>query len=111
MVEHRGDFYSFPRVRMLPAPADPIPIYVGGTSQAAFRRAARFDGWEGAVYPWDEIEGYVRGAKAARLERAGSLEGFRMVVGCTEPTPERLAQRPAARERARGWPRRPPEEL
>ena len=92
MVEHEGEFYSFPRVRMQPPPPAPIPIYVGGTSEAAFRRAARFDGWEGAVYPWDEIEGYVAGAKKARLEATESLDGFRIIVGCTEPTPERMQQ-------------------
>lgn len=92
MVEHAGDFYRFPRVRMLPAPPSKIPIYVGGTSPAAFRRAARFDGWEGAVYPWDEIEGYVESAKAARLEAGGSLDDFRLIVGCTEPTRERMDQ-------------------
>jgi probable F420-dependent oxidoreductase len=91
MVEHAGEFYRFPRVRMLPAPPSRIPIYVGGTSDAALRRAARHDGWEGAVYPWDEIEDYVKRARAARLEAAGTLDGFRLIVGCTEPTPERLA--------------------
>jgi probable F420-dependent oxidoreductase len=90
MVEHKGEFYSFPRVRMLPAPASRIPIYVGGTSEAAFRRAARHDGWEGAVYPWEEIEDYVAQAKAARLAAGESLEGFRLIVGCTEPTPGRM---------------------
>ena len=92
MVEHSGHYYSFPRIRMLPKPPHPIPIYIGGVSDAAFRRAARYDGWEGAVYPWDEIEAYVTSARAARLEARGSLDGFRMIVGCTEPTPERLAQ-------------------
>ncbi len=92
MVEHQGDFYSFPRIRMLPAPPRPIPIYIGGTSEAAFRRAARHDGWEGAVYPWSEIEAYVKSARAARLEAKGTLDGFRMIVGCTEPTPERMAE-------------------
>ncbi len=92
MVEHQGDFYSVPRIRMLPAPPSPIPIYVGGTSEAAFRRAARHDGWEGAVYPWGEIESYVKSARAARLEAKGTLDGFRMIVGCTEPTPERMEQ-------------------
>ncbi|MBW1883031.1 MAG: TIGR03619 family F420-dependent LLM class oxidoreductase, partial [Deltaproteobacteria bacterium] len=92
MVEHQGEFYSFPRIRMLPKPPAPIPIYVGGVSDAAFRRAARHDGWEGAIYPWEEIEGYVKAARAARLDAVGSLDGFRMIVGCTEPTPERMAQ-------------------
>lgn len=91
-VEHEGEFYRFPRLRMLPAPPARIPIYVGGTSDAAFRRAARHDGWEGAVHPWDEIEGYVTSAKHARLDAAGTLDGFRIIVGCTEPTPERMDQ-------------------
>ncbi len=92
MVEHTGEFYSFPRVRMLPRPPAPIPIYIGGTSPAAFRRAARYDGWEGAVYPWNEIEAYVRDARAARLEAGGRLDDFRLIVGCTEPSPERMEQ-------------------
>ena len=90
MVEHHGDFYDFPPVCMRPPPPDRIPIYVGGVSKAAFRRAAGQDGWEGAVYPWEEIEGYVEAAKQARLEAADGLEDFRLIVGCTEPTPERL---------------------
>jgi len=92
MVEHEGEFYSFPRLRMLPAPPSKIPIYIGGTSDAAFRRAARHDGWEGAIYPWREIEPYVKSARAARLDAGGDLEDFRLVVGTTEPTPERMAQ-------------------
>jgi probable F420-dependent oxidoreductase len=96
MVEHHGDFYDFPRLCMVPKPPMQIPVYVGGTSGAAFARAARQDGWEGAVYPWDEIEAYLASAKRARIEERGDLEGFRMVVGCTEPTPQRL-------EKLREW--------
>ena len=92
MVEHEGEFYQFPPLRMLPRPPERIPIYVGGTSEAAFRRAARHDGWEGAVYPWSEIEAYVQGARRARLEAGRTLDDFRLIVGCTEPTPERMAQ-------------------
>lgn len=92
MVEHHGKYYDFPRVRMLPTPVGKIPIYVGGASPAAFARAARFDGWEGAVYPWDEMEAKVLGARQARIESGRPLEGWRMVVGTTEPTPERMEQ-------------------
>jgi probable F420-dependent oxidoreductase len=92
MVEHEGEFYSFPRVRMLPPPPADIPIYIGGTSDAAFARAARHDGWEGAVYPFAEIEDYVTRAKKARVDQVGHLENFRLIVGCTEPTPDRLAE-------------------
>ncbi len=90
MVEHHGEFYDFPRVCMVPKPPGRIPIYVGGTSPTAFARAARHDGWEGAVYPWDEIDSYVSQARQARIAEAGHLDGFRIIVGCTEPTPERM---------------------
>lgn len=92
MVEHHGKYYDFPRIRMLPTPVAKVPIYVGGVSPAAFKRAARFDGWEGAIYPWDEVEVKVMGARQARIDSGRPLEGWRMVVGTTQPTPERLDQ-------------------
>ncbi len=92
MVEHHGEFYDFPRLCMVPGPPSEIPIYVGGTSPAAFARAARYDGWEGAVYPWEEIESWVEQARRARVESGRGLDDFRVVVGCTEPTPERLSK-------------------
>jgi probable F420-dependent oxidoreductase len=46
VVEFAGDHYEIPKVHLRPAPARPIPIWVGGESPAALRRAARFgDGW------------------------------------------------------------------
>jgi probable F420-dependent oxidoreductase len=35
-------------MRMLPKPEKPIPIWVGGTSEAALKRALRLDGWHGS---------------------------------------------------------------
>ena len=69
MVEHQGEFYRFAPIRMLPRPPERIPIYVGGTSEAAFRRAARHDGWEGAVYRWSEIEGYVQTSQLSNMRQ------------------------------------------
>lgn len=43
--EYHGEFYTIEKTRMLPAPTAPIPILVGGHSDAALRRAARNDGW------------------------------------------------------------------
>jgi alkanesulfonate monooxygenase SsuD/methylene tetrahydromethanopterin reductase-like flavin-dependent oxidoreductase (luciferase family) len=40
MVEHRGEHFDFPRVQLSPAPATPPPIYVGGASEVALKRAA-----------------------------------------------------------------------
>src|SRR5262249_46392877 len=47
-VEHHGRYFDFGAVRMEPKPATPggPPIWVGGRSEAARRRAARYgDGW------------------------------------------------------------------
>jgi probable F420-dependent oxidoreductase len=44
--EFHGQFYKIPKVKMRPIPARPIPILIGGHSDAALRRAARLgDGW------------------------------------------------------------------
>ena len=43
-----GEFFDLDDARVLPAPVDPIPIVVGGRSDAAVRRAGRLgDGWLG----------------------------------------------------------------
>lgn len=45
-VEHKGEFYSFDRLKMTPPiPKKKIPIWVGGISDMALKRAARNDGW------------------------------------------------------------------
>lgn len=43
-----GEFFTLRDAQILPAPTTPIPIVVGGRSDAAVRRAGRFgDGWLG----------------------------------------------------------------
>lgn len=43
-----GEFFALRDAQILPAPSSPIPITVGGRSDAAVRRAGRFgDGWLG----------------------------------------------------------------
>lgn len=47
-VDHDGEFFSLDQARLLPAPHQPIPLVVGGRSDAALRRAGRLgDGWLG----------------------------------------------------------------
>jgi probable F420-dependent oxidoreductase len=44
--EYHGEFFDIPSVKMTPVPSEPVPILVGGHSDAALRRAARRgDGW------------------------------------------------------------------
>jgi probable F420-dependent oxidoreductase len=55
-VEHHGEFYDFDRLEMAPAPDRPVPIYIGGTSELALRRAARIgDGWVGMYHSVEEL--------------------------------------------------------
>jgi probable F420-dependent oxidoreductase len=45
-VEHHGRHYTVDGVTLAPRPAQArLPIWVGGNSRAALRRAARYDGW------------------------------------------------------------------
>lgn len=47
-VTHRGRFFDLDEALILPAPTRPVPLVVGGRSEAALVRAARLgDGWLG----------------------------------------------------------------
>ncbi len=47
-VTVRGDFFALDAVRIVPAPEPPVPVVIGGRSDAALRRVAAFgDGWLG----------------------------------------------------------------
>jgi alkanesulfonate monooxygenase SsuD/methylene tetrahydromethanopterin reductase-like flavin-dependent oxidoreductase (luciferase family) len=71
---------------MSPAPARPVPIYVGGVSPAALRRTARLgDGWLGNGSDPDEAARIL--AELARLRREAGREHlpFEAVVPLTTP--------------------------
>lgn len=57
MVEHHGEAYDFGPLSISPTPAEPVPVYIGGDSDAALRRAARVgDGWIGnRIYREDKL--------------------------------------------------------
>ncbi len=55
-IEHDGEFYSFDRLKLTPPiPKAPIPVWVGGISEPALRRAARHDGWLSDLQTTEEI--------------------------------------------------------
>ena len=102
VVEHHGRFFDFGRVQMLPAPGQPIPIYVGGVSEPALRRVARLgDGWISDIHSVEELGEVISrirryreeyGRASAPLEVIGSasdafdLDGYRRMeaVGVTQ---------------------------
>jgi alkanesulfonate monooxygenase SsuD/methylene tetrahydromethanopterin reductase-like flavin-dependent oxidoreductase (luciferase family) len=74
-VEFHGRYYDVPRCRMRPVPTEPVPVFVGGHSEVALRRAARADGWLGVDYEFGELAGLV-----------AKLQGYRRELGrATEP--------------------------
>jgi alkanesulfonate monooxygenase SsuD/methylene tetrahydromethanopterin reductase-like flavin-dependent oxidoreductase (luciferase family) len=51
-VTHHGEFFDVDDARIRPTPATPVPVLVGGRSDAALRRAALLgDGWLGIWVP------------------------------------------------------------
>lgn len=67
-VESDGPLYPTPRLTMRPRPADPVPILVGGMSDVALRRAARYDGWIGDVCSTDEAIGHATRLRELRAD-------------------------------------------
>jgi probable F420-dependent oxidoreductase len=73
-VSHSGEFYSFEEIQLAPRAQAP-PIYIGGSSELAFTRAARVgDGWFG---PACTLE--------ASLAARARIEEERSKIGRTEP--------------------------
>ena len=60
-VSWSGEYYQVPELMVEPHPPAPVPIFCGGESEAALRRAARLcDGWVGYAYSWDDAVGYAQ---------------------------------------------------
>jgi probable F420-dependent oxidoreductase len=77
MVSYQGKYYEFGKLRMSPTPSEPVPVYVGGHSEAALRRAARVgDGWTSAMIKIDDLRGVVSrlGELRAEYDRTGPFE-------------------------------------
>ena len=73
MVEHHGRHFDFPALQIAPAPAAPVPVYLGGASAVALDRTARTaQGWIGAGNTPEEVPGIL--AELERLRREHGRE-------------------------------------
>jgi probable F420-dependent oxidoreductase len=87
-TEFAGEFYTTPRLEMEPSPP-PIPIYVGGLSDIALRRAARHDGWIGDLITTDKALERVAELRRLRAENGLGMDGFEVITPLTDAfTPE-----------------------
>jgi alkanesulfonate monooxygenase SsuD/methylene tetrahydromethanopterin reductase-like flavin-dependent oxidoreductase (luciferase family) len=60
-------------MRMQPKPCAPIPIWIGGSSDAAIARALRFDGWHGSRVVADHAPVMVQRLRAGRPDAAFTI--------------------------------------
>jgi probable F420-dependent oxidoreductase len=84
MVEYHGEFFDFDPLQMSPAPSEPVPIYVGGHTEAGLRRAARHDGWTSAMMRLDELREVIGKLAALRAELGRASEPFEIQAVCVD---------------------------
>lgn len=80
-VEYHGKYYDFDRIEMNPAPSAPIPIWVGGISDPALRRAARVgDGWLTDLQPAADIVASIKKIRELRKEFGRDPNDFEVLA-------------------------------
>lgn len=87
-TEFDGEFYQTPKLEMEPTPP-PIPVYGGGLSDIALRRAARHDGWIGDLITTDRALERIGKLRELRAEKGLTMDGFEVLTPLTDAfTPE-----------------------
>jgi probable F420-dependent oxidoreductase len=80
-------------MRMQPQPCAPIPIWIGGSSDAAVARALRLDGWHGSRVSADDAAAMVKRLRATRPEAEFTIS---LRIGCTAENVDELRDKLAA---------------
>lgn len=82
-TEFDGEFYTTPKLEMTPTPPR-IPVYVGGLSDIALRRAARNDGWIGDLITTDRAIETAARLRELRAENGLPVEDFAILSPLTD---------------------------
>jgi alkanesulfonate monooxygenase SsuD/methylene tetrahydromethanopterin reductase-like flavin-dependent oxidoreductase (luciferase family) len=85
MVEHHGAFHDFAPLQMSPGTTKPVPVFIGGDSDAAFRRAAQHDGWLGLRYTEEQLPAVLQKVQAAREEAGTQSKPFDVWTAVLQP--------------------------
>lgn len=81
-VEYHGEHIDFNSLRILPAPSQRVPIYLGGSSEKALRRTARLaDGWIGHGNLPEEVPALMARLREYRRAFGREHEPFETIVG------------------------------
>lgn len=84
-------------MRMQPQPVAPIPIWIGGSSDAAIRRALRLDGWHGSRVSPEQAATMVKRLRAERPEPEFTIS---LRIGCNADNVDALPEKLAAYKEA-----------
>jgi Luciferase-like monooxygenase len=79
---YAGRYYAFPEVGFAPKPLQPrLPVWVGGDTEPAFRRAARYgDAFHAAFQPVDEVAAGWRRVQELAAEAGRAVGELRLSV-------------------------------
>ena len=81
-LDFDGEFFQFERAWIKPAPEPRIPVLIGGRSDAAIARCARFgDGWLGVWCSPRRYAAVVEGLETTRVRTGPPLHGLQVWVG------------------------------
>lgn len=84
-VSFHGQYYDVPECMIGPSPQHPIPVWLGGQSEAALRRAARIgDGWIGTQYTWDQAVEVVATLRRLLAEEGRASDDFEIILALYE---------------------------
>ena len=75
-VNFDGEFFQYKAASISPKPANPgIPLWIGGSSEVAMRRTAKYGtGWLGGIDTPEQAKVVVDGIKSALLETGRSID-------------------------------------
>jgi hypothetical protein len=82
LVEHHGEHYDFGPLSITPVPSAKIPVYIGGDSDVALKRAAKIgDGWIGnRVYREDELETLMVRLEGFLKDNGRTLDDLKVIA-------------------------------
>ena len=83
-VAHAGEFFRFDEATMCPAPPGPVPVWCGGASAPALRRAARNDGWLGLPLDRAQARPMIAALREERARAGLDALDFAINIALTE---------------------------
>ncbi|SFR89712.1 TIGR03619 family F420-dependent LLM class oxidoreductase [Sphingomonas jatrophae] len=90
---HTGEHFRFDEVILRPTPPASVPVWAGGMSKPALRRAALNDGWLGLPLGVAENLEIVARLHAIRQEHGLPLDNYRPCISLAEAmTPDAIAR-------------------